>query len=93
MIVTGVDDVTIDVVMLKVAVVFPCETVTDTGTVAAALSLLSVTTAPPVGAAAVSVTVPVELFPPITEVGFTLTELNDAGIGSTVNTAVRFTDA
>ncbi len=78
---------------MNVAVVFPSRTVTDTGTVAAALSLLSVTTAPPVGAAAVSVTVPVELFPPITEDGFTLTELRAAGIGSTVNTAVRFTAA
>ena len=57
--VTGVVVVTEDVVTEKVADVDPCGTVTDAGTVAAALELESATTAPPVPAAALSVTVPV----------------------------------
>jgi hypothetical protein len=43
--------------------------VTLAGTVAAALSLNSVTTAPPAGAALPSVTVPVEPLPPISVAG------------------------
>jgi len=39
------------------------------------LLLLSVTTVPPVGAGSFSVTVPVEEFPPATDVGLKLTEL------------------
>ena len=58
------------VVTVNVAEVLPAGTVTLAGTVAAAVLLLeSVTTAPPVGAAPFSVTVPVELFPPTTVVG------------------------
>ena len=56
--VTGVDEETADVFTVKVAVEDPAETVTLASTVAAALLLESETTAPPVGAAAVSVTVP-----------------------------------
>jgi|GEM_PF-1501716 len=62
------------VVMVKVAVVAPCATVTLEGTVAAALLLLRVTALPPEGAAVEMVTVPVELVPAITEVGETLTD-------------------
>src|SRR5262249_58903296 len=52
----------------------PAATVTLAGTVAAAvLALLRPTTAPPVGAAAVSVTVPCDELPPTTEVGLTVT--------------------
>ena len=58
------------VVTVNVAEVLPAGTVTLAGTVAAAVLLLeSVTTAPPVGAAAPSRTVPVELLPPTTLVG------------------------
>jgi hypothetical protein len=58
------------VVTVNVAEVLPAATVTLAGTVAAAVLLLErVTTAPPVGAAPLSVTVPVELFPPTTVVG------------------------
>jgi hypothetical protein len=64
-----------DVVTGNVAEVAPAEIVTLTGTVAAAVLLLvSVTTAPPVGAEALSVTVPVAPVPPGTLVGFTDTD-------------------
>jgi len=60
------------VVTTKVVDVFPAGTVTEVGTCAAAVLLLCrVTTDPPVGAALFSVTVPIELFPPTTNVGFT----------------------
>jgi hypothetical protein len=53
------------VVALKVAVVAAAATVTDVGTVSVALVFVSVTTAPPVGAACVKVTVHVlEAFGP-----------------------------
>jgi hypothetical protein len=80
------------VVTEKVAVVAPAATVTDAGTWAAAvLELVSVTTAPPVGAGPESVTVPVEGLLPTTEVGLTLTPLRAAVAGVTVNVAVRLT--
>jgi len=81
------------VVAVKVAVVAPAGTVTDAGTWAVAvLELVSVTNAPPAGAAAVNVTVPVDEVPPTTEVGFTLTPLSAAAAaGVTVNVAVRLT--
>jgi hypothetical protein len=51
---------TVGVVIVNVAVVAPADTVTDEGTLAPSTLLLSSrTTAPPVGAALVSVTVPV----------------------------------
>ena len=63
------------VLTVKLALVFPACTVTLDGTVATAVLLLeSVTVAPPEGAAAVRVTVPVELFPPLTLVGFRVSE-------------------
>jgi len=68
-----VGEVTDFVPILKLALVAPCGTVTDGGTVADALSLERVTTRLAV-AAAVSVTVPVDEFPPITLVGFTESE-------------------
>ena len=55
---TGVEDDTAEVFTVNVVVEDPAETVTLASTVAAALLLESETTAPPVGAAAVSVTVP-----------------------------------
>jgi hypothetical protein len=57
------------VVTVKFAVVAPAATVTLDGTVAAAESSERVTTAPPLGAAALKVTVPVEELPPPTVVG------------------------
>jgi hypothetical protein len=58
------------VVTVKVAVVAFAATVTVAGTCAAAVLLLeSVTTVPPMGAGALSVTVPLELLPPITDAG------------------------
>jgi len=63
------------VVTVKVADTLPAATVTDGGTCAAeVLPLCNVTIAPPAGAALVSVTVPVELFPPTTEVGLNASE-------------------
>ena len=64
------------VVTVKVAVVALPATVTLAGTCAAeGLLLDNVTTAPPVGAGPVKVTVPIEVAPPGTDVGLSLTEL------------------
>ena len=69
------------VVTVKVAVVALATTVTLAGTWAAAVfELDSVTTAPPAGAGPFRVTVPVEEFPPSTEVGFRVTELTPRGV-------------
>ena len=70
---------TVPVATVNVALVAPCATVTLAGTVADALPLESVTTAPPVGAAALKVTVPAALAPPIRAIG--LIE-RDATVGS-----------
>ena len=90
--VPGVCDDTTDVPRLNVADVAPWATVTDAGTVAAAMFDDNVTTAPPEGAPAVSVTVPVDAEPPVTDDGFALTALNAAAGGGaggfTVNVAV-----
>ncbi len=73
--VTVVDAATALVLTVKDALVAPAATVTLEGTVAAvALLLESVTCAPPVGAGPLSVTVPVEEFPPVTLVGFSESE-------------------
>jgi hypothetical protein len=66
---------TLCVFTVKLALVCPAATVTLEGTVATdVLPLWSVTTAPPEGAAALRVTVPVELFPPLTLVGLRVNE-------------------
>ncbi len=70
--VTEVDALTAMVVTVKLALVVPAGTVTLAGTVATALLLLvSVTTAPPEGAAALKVAVPVAEVGPTTLVGLT----------------------
>ena len=71
---------------VNVAVVAPAATVTDAGTVALVELELKVTAMPPEGAAPLSVTVPVELVPPRTDVGETERETRDGGL--TVNVAV-----
>lgn len=69
------------VVTVKVAVVAPANTVTLLPTCAAPVLLLErVTTEPPVGAAAFSVTVPVELVLPVTLVGLSDTEETAGGL-------------
>jgi hypothetical protein len=91
-IVTAVEEATVLVVAVKVAVVAPAATVTEAGTWAAAVLLDDrETTAPPVGAGLSRVTVPVEDTPPSTEVGFTLTPLKAAASAVTVKVAVRLT--
>jgi hypothetical protein len=59
---------------VKFALLAPAATVTLAGALAAALSLESITCAPPVGAGPLSVTVPVDCAPPVTLVGFSVTE-------------------
>ena len=89
--VTAVAAFTALVVIAKVLVVAPAATVTEAGTVAAFVLLLaSVTTAPPAGAALLSVTLPVLFAPPVTAVGFTVTPFKAAG-GLTVSVAVLAT--
>ena len=89
-IVTAVEVDTVALVTVNVALVLPTATVTDAGTVAAdALLLASTTTAPPVGAAPFKVTVPCELLPPVTLVGFRLMEFKATVIaGVTVRLVV-----
>ncbi len=85
--VTTVELLTTLVLTVNVALLAPAATVTLAGTVATAVLLLeSVTTAPPEGAAALKLTVPVEEFPPTTEVGFRVTEESNSGF--TVSVAV-----
>ena len=77
--------VTALVVTVKLALVAPATTVTLTGTVAETESSESVTTAPPLGAALVKVTVPVEVLPPTTLVGLrTKAESVVAGVAPSV---------
>src|SRR5436305_6803925 len=84
--VTAVAVVTGLVVIGNVAVVVPAGTVTETGTEAAvALLVTSDTTAPPTGAAAPRVTVPVLPAPPVTEAGL---RASDDTSGFTVTAAV-----
>jgi hypothetical protein len=88
--VTGVDVVTALVLTVNVALLAPAATVAVAGTVAAAvLPLISETTAPPVGAGPLSVTVPVEGDPPVTLVGFNVSEESvGRACGNTVSEAV-----
>src|SRR6266849_11118265 len=66
--------------MLNVALVALARTVTGDDTCAAALLLDRLTDMPPLGAALVSVTVPVEPCPPVTPAGLTLTDCKAGGV-------------
>jgi hypothetical protein len=89
-IVTEVEEATGLVGMVNVAVREPALTTTLPGTCATELLLLdSVTVVPPAGAAPLRVTVPVELLPPITELGLLVM---DESVGAlTVNVVVCVT--
>jgi hypothetical protein len=78
------------VVIVNVALVLPLVTVTFAGTPAADELELKETAMPAPGAAPLNVTVPWDVFPPVTLVGFTLRETR-VGRGLTVNVAVTVT--
>ena len=80
-IVTAVEALTALDVTVNVALVAPAVTVTLGGVFADAELSESVTTAPPDGAAPVSVTVPCEEPPPTTEVGLTVNDERDTLAG------------
>ena len=91
-IVTVLFNVTVFVLTVKVAVIEPADTVVLEGTVATpVLLLVSVTTVPPDGAGPFRVTVPVEVPPPFTDVGFSETEVSVAAV--TFKLAVRVVPA
>ena len=74
-----VPTVKVFVATVNVAVVAPAATVTDGSTVATlGLLLVNVTTAPPAGAAALSVTLPVLFAPPVSVAGFSVIEASAA---------------
>src|SRR5690349_6632623 len=74
-----VPTVKVFVEILNVAVVAPAATVTDGGTVATlGLLLVNATTAPPAGAAALSVTLPVLFAPHVSVAGFSVIEASVA---------------
>ncbi len=77
------------VVIVNVALVLPPGTVTVAGSLATDELSLSETTAPPLGAAALNVTVPWDVLPPLTLVGFRERALNAGGV--TVSVAVFVT--
>ncbi len=86
---TGVDVVTALVFTVNVALLAPAAIVTLAGTLAAPLLLESSTCAPPVNAGPLNVTVPVDCAPPVTLVGFSVSEERVGGAcGSTVSEAV-----
>jgi hypothetical protein len=81
--VTAVDAATAPVLTVNDALVAPAATVTLEGTLAVVVLLLvRVACAPPVGAAPLSVTVPVEEFPPVTLVGLRANEERVGGGGA-----------
>jgi hypothetical protein len=101
---TVVDAVTALVLTVNVALVAPAGSATLEGMLAAPLLLESATCAPPAGAGPLNVTVPIEEFPPVTLVGFSVSEEREtdagaeedssksktAGLGSFIETATNF---
>lgn len=88
-IVAEVEMRTIDVLTVKVALTLPAGIITTDGTLADPLPLESVTCVPPAGAGPLSVTVPVDdSKPPMTLVGFSISEETVTGRGVTVSDAV-----
>ena len=85
--VTCVEALTIAPVMAKVADVEPCGTVTDAGIVTAEVDFERLTVAPPVGATALSCTIPTADWPPEIAV-FENPMLERATSGFTVRPAV-----
>ena len=89
--------VTALVLTVNVALVAAAAIVTLEGTVATDVSLLeSATCVPPDGAGPLSVTVPLDELPPITLVGFRVSEVSiggGGGAGFTVSEAVLVTPA
>jgi len=76
-----VDAATACVLTVKLALLAPAGMVTLAGGLAALLLLESATCAPPDGAAALSVTVPVDdCAPPLTLVGFSVSEETEGGL-------------
>ena len=89
-----VDAATDVVVIVKVALVAPAGTVTLAGTVVALELAESDTDAPPAGAAALNVTVPVEELPPATLVGLSESAESVAtggGVGGLITQCVALT--
>jgi hypothetical protein len=81
---------TAEVVTVKVVEVLPAGTVTEAGTLPAPVLLLDKAMAsPPVGAAPLRVTVPVDELPQITVVGFRVSEMRLTVAGVTLKVAVR----
>ena len=80
--------VTARVFTVNVTDVAPAGTVTVAGTVAFAELEVSLTTSPPAGAAELRVTVPVELDPPVTAVGLSVSEVAIGAFTVTVVVAV-----
>ena len=92
---TDAEAVTALVLTMNVALAAPAATVTLAGTVVAAvLSLIRETAAPPLGAGPLSVTVPVEGDPPVTLIGLSATAESVAEpVGATLSEAVLVTPA